>query len=112
MRRSSTASEDIVIRRGYPDDRDALVRLATLDSAPAPAGPVLLAEVGGELRAALDLERETMFADPFRPTAHLAALLRVQARAVRPAGVPGRSRAGALLRAVLRPTTPLGHRAV
>jgi hypothetical protein len=102
---------EIVIRRAYPDDHAALQRLATLDSAPAPTGAALLAEQGGELRAALDLQRGAVIADPFRPTGHLGALLRVQARGSEPARRPGRSRPGALLRAVLGPTMPLDHRA-
>ena len=64
--------DDIVIRRAYPDDQAVLARLTSLDSAPPIAGPALVAEQGGELRAALDLERGEIVADPFRPTAHLA----------------------------------------
>jgi hypothetical protein len=73
----------ITIRHAYADDELALTRLAVLDSAPAaPAQPLLLAEVDGELRAALSLSDGTAIADPFFPTADLLQLLRVHASAV------------------------------
>ncbi len=74
-----TAPEDLTIRRAYSDDRSALARLAALDSARPFAGPALLVEQDGELRAALDLERGAVIADPFHPTAHLVALPRLHA---------------------------------
>jgi hypothetical protein len=78
----------ITIRQSYADDELALTRLAVLDSAPAaPAQPLLLAEVNGELRAALSLSDGSAIADPFFPTADLLDLLRVHARAIN-----GRSR--------------------
>jgi hypothetical protein len=40
----------------------------------------LLAEVGGEVRAALSLSDGVVVADPFHPTAALAVLLRTYAR--------------------------------
>ena len=69
----------ITIRPAYADDDVAVRRLAILDSAEIPAGPLLLAEVDGELRAALSLGDGTAIADPFAPTAELVALLRVRA---------------------------------
>jgi hypothetical protein len=73
----------ITIRPAYADDQAALVRLAALDSAPGtPAGPVLLAEVDDQLRAALSLSDQSVIADPFYPTQHLVALLRARASAV------------------------------
>lgn len=53
----------------------ALIRLAGLDSAEVPAGPVMLAEVAGEVRAAVSLSDRTVIADPFHPTAPLVQLL-------------------------------------
>lgn len=103
--------DDIVIRRAYPDDQAVLARLTSLDSAPPIAGPALVAEQGGELRAALDLERGEIVADPFRPTAHLAELLRTQATRHEPALRPSLRSPRTLLRAVLGPTMPLDHRA-
>jgi hypothetical protein len=100
----------ITIRRAYPDDQSGLARLASLDSAPRIAGAALVAEEGGELLAAFDLERGAIVADPFRPTGHLAELLRTQVSATEPAARSPRS-PRALLRALLGPTMPLDHRA-
>ena len=68
------------IRFAYPDDDRALRRLADLDSKPPPGGPLLVAEVDGELWAAVSLNAATYaIADPFRHTAALLALLRERA---------------------------------
>jgi hypothetical protein len=73
----------ITIRPAYDDDHAGLVRLAALDSAPGiPAGPVLLAEVDDQLRAALSLSDQSVIADPFFPTQHLVTLLRARSAAV------------------------------
>jgi hypothetical protein len=73
----------ITIRPAYADDQESLYRLSVVDSAPAvPPGPLLLAEIDGELRAALSLEDGTAIADPFFPTTDLLELLRVHAGAV------------------------------
>lgn len=78
-------ASQILIRPGYADDERALTRLAALDSAAAPPrAPLLLAEVDGELAAALSLHDGAVIADPFRPTAQIVALLRAHAAAVRP----------------------------
>jgi hypothetical protein len=81
----NTLSSQITIRPGYADDHTALARLAALDSASFPAGPLLVAELDGELSAALSLHDGTSIADPFRPTAAIVALLRAHAAAARPA---------------------------
>ena len=71
----------ITIRPGYADDGRALVRLAALDSASGvPPAPLLLAEVDGELSAALSLNDGSVIANPFRPTADVVALLRAAAK--------------------------------
>ena len=62
------------------DDRE-IARLAALDSKAAPRGRVLVAEVDGGIPAALELETGTVFANPFRRTAHLVELLELHARA-------------------------------
>jgi hypothetical protein len=83
----------ITIRPAYADDKLALVRLAALDSARAlPAQPVLLAEIDGEVRAALSLSDGSAIADPFFPTADLIELLRVHGAAMAPWGARSRSR--------------------
>ncbi len=66
----------ITIRPAYADDEPALRRLAALDCKRPPRGPLLLAEVDGELRAAVALDDLTVIADPFHLTADLVALLR------------------------------------
>jgi hypothetical protein len=78
----SLTTAQVLLRPAYAtnDDERSLHRLATLDSAPAaPAAPLLLAEVDGELRAALSLSEGTTVADPFYPSAELVALLRAHA---------------------------------
>lgn len=70
----------IAIRLAGRDDQDALRRLAALDEAPVPSGPVLLAIVDGEALAALPLNGAAAISDPFRRTADLVELLRARAR--------------------------------
>ncbi len=73
----------LTIRRAGVADSGALVRLAALDSAKPPAGDSLVAEVGGELWAAIEIESGAAIADPFRPSADLVELLRFRARRMR-----------------------------
>ena len=80
-----TATDPVVLRPARSDDDAALRDLATLDSTDLGAGPHLLAEVGGELRAAVSLYDGKVAADPFHPTAAHVALLRAQATSVSPA---------------------------
>jgi hypothetical protein len=70
----------VTLRFGSPADQRALARLAQLDSSTPPAQPVLLAEVDGQLRAALALTDGTVLADPFYLTADVIDLLRARAR--------------------------------
>lgn len=70
----------VTLRFGFPDDANALARLAALDSSRPPAQPVLLAEIAGELRAALSLSDGAVVADPFHPTIALIELLQERAR--------------------------------
>ena len=71
--------DEITIRRSTEADRTAILRLAQLDSRRQPAGALMLAFVGHELRAALDLDSGAALADPFHRTAELLELLRVTA---------------------------------
>ncbi|MCA1697426.1 MAG: hypothetical protein LC790_00370 [Actinobacteria bacterium] len=77
--------KSIAIRRATETDRAALERLAALDSAPTPSGEVLIAEVGGEPQAAIQIAGDAAIADPFRPTAHLIELLDLRAARLREA---------------------------
>ncbi len=78
-RPAPSADADVRIRYARQDDDAALRRLAELDSASVPAAPLLIGEVGGELRAAMSLVDSAVIADPFRPTVALVELLRVRA---------------------------------
>jgi hypothetical protein len=69
----------LTIRRADTSDTSALVRLAALDSASPPTGEALLAEVGGELWAAVEVDSGAAIADPFRPSGELVDLLRLKA---------------------------------
>ena len=65
-------------------DEVALRRLAALDSRTLPKGSFLLAEINGELVAAAPLDVDAdLLKDPFRRTANVRELLRLQAGHVR-----------------------------
>ena len=96
-------SQQITIRRSNLGDLPALARLAALDSARPLHGPAVVAEVGGDMRAAVALDgSDAVIADPFHATSDLVELLRLRAaqtradehrarghvvRALRPAGL-------------------------
>jgi hypothetical protein len=65
----------ITIRPAYADDELALIRLAALDSAALPRGPLVVAEVEGELRVAVSTDNLAVIADPFHLTADLVELV-------------------------------------
>jgi hypothetical protein len=75
-----TTAPHIAIRPATEADSSTLLRLAALDSAPAPHGKVLVADVGGEIVAAHSVARARSIADPFRPTADIRELLELRAR--------------------------------
>jgi hypothetical protein len=85
-RRSSLSSElaiaeqAVTVRLYSTEDQGPLARLAALDSSEPPHQPVVVAEVGGELRVALSLNDGSLVADPFHLTAGVADLLRAYAR--------------------------------
>ena len=90
MRRNGKATDSsiapldgVTIRRSVARDREALERLAQLDSRRLADGQLLVAEVAGELRAALPLSGGAAIADPFRPTAPLVSLLQMRAQQIR-----------------------------
>lgn len=74
---------DVTIRYAFPDDAAALTTLAAVDSQSVPEGVLLVAEVGGELWAAVSVTAKGSIADPFRPTADVRALLEARARQLR-----------------------------
>ena len=74
------AAEDVALRLCTVQDDPALERLAQLESRKLPGGRFVVAEVDGELVAALPLAGGAPFADPFRKTAHLLPLLQARAR--------------------------------
>lgn len=65
------------------EDRDALAKLAAVDSRAPLAGPVLGAEVDGELLAAISIDGGELVANPFRRTSELSALLRARVEQLR-----------------------------
>jgi hypothetical protein len=77
--RSDAERDPVTIRRSTQADLAALGRIAQLDSQPLPNQPVLVAELGGEMVAALAVETGTVVANPFRHTAQVVALLRLRA---------------------------------
>jgi hypothetical protein len=78
----------LTIRPAFPDDAAAIAVLATLDDARVPPEPLLLAEVAGELWAAVSLSTLEAVADPFNPSAEVAAILEQRAQQLRAAHMP------------------------
>jgi hypothetical protein len=79
---AAPAEERVVIRVAARSDRAALTALAAIDSALPPIGDALVAEIDGALVAALPLGGGLPFADPFRRTKDVIALLEARARQV------------------------------
>jgi len=77
--RPQPAEESVALRLCSVHDDDALERLALLEGRAVPRGRFVLAEVEGEVVAALPLSGGDALTDPFRPTAHLLPLLRLRA---------------------------------
>jgi len=75
----SNNQSHITIRPATDADAGALARLAQLDSSRVPSQPLLAAHVDGDLRAAISMADGTAIADPFRRTADLVAMLRLEA---------------------------------
>jgi hypothetical protein len=93
-------SPTIVIRLATAADGATLSGLAELDSRRPLAGPAMLAEVDGKVRAALDLSDGSVAADPFVRTAEVVEMLRLRARRLEGVrrSTPLRDRARARLR--------------
>ena len=75
--------DSVTVRRARPGDGVALQRLAELDGRRLPPGPMLVAEVAGELLAARSLVAGTSIANPFHPSAHLVELLELRSAHLR-----------------------------
>jgi hypothetical protein len=84
----------VTLRFGFPDDAEAIARLAALDSAEPPAQPVLLAEVDGRPLAALSLSDGAVVADPFHATTSLVELLRARSHQLEGGSTAASARAG------------------
>ena len=69
----------ITLRVAHPEDDYDVTRLAQLDDAPLPVGPVMLAVVDGEAVAALSLSDGRVLANPFIATENSVTLLRLRA---------------------------------
>jgi hypothetical protein len=98
-----THDDTIVIRMASGADAEDLRRLAELDSSRPLAGRVLVAEADGALRAATSLDDPRIIADPFVPSAGMAALLQTRARLLR--GPRAARQSGVARRLVRAPTT-------
>ena len=83
---SVPTSADVVIRYARPDEADALATLAQLDSSRVPRGDVIVADVQGELWAAVSVEDGHAVANPFRPSGELTFRLSERAREIHGAG--------------------------
>lgn len=105
------AASEVILRLATTGDAAALHRLAELEgryAIDAATGPVLVAEVRGEVLAAKPLGGGDTLADPFRSTAWLAELLETGAARFRAAEGP---RDGGRIRAAARRLLGHGRRA-
>jgi hypothetical protein len=82
MLRMEEPMQAVTIREALPNDAEALDRLAELDSSRPLRRPALVAEVGGELWAAVSVVERRVIADPFRPSGELGHLLTQRAQQV------------------------------
>jgi hypothetical protein len=73
---------NLTIRPATAADTAALARLAALDSAEIPAGPLFLAEQDDLLIAAVSARDGSAIADPFTRSADAVEILRRRARQV------------------------------
>lgn len=75
----------ISLRRALPSDGNALARLEALADRRLPDGPLLVAEVDGDLVAAASVESGDAVTDPFRVTLDVQELLRLRSSQLRAA---------------------------
>ncbi|UTI66812.1 hypothetical protein NBH00_11530 [Paraconexibacter antarcticus] len=87
---ATSSTPTVAMRLATPADDATVERLATLDSATVPAGPLLIGTLDGVPAAAIGITSGDVVADPFRPTAALVDLLRLRAEHLcGPARSPG-----------------------
>lgn len=84
----------ITIRVARDADLPSIARVEGRDARRLADGPLLIATVDGEVRAAISLADGTVAADPFHRTAELVAMLRIRADAAGGAHGTGRTRVG------------------
>lgn len=101
LRAKRKADGELSIRRATARDTKTIERLAALDSARAPQGEVVIAEVDGEAVAAAPVEGGRPVADPFRHTAEIVSLLELRAAQLRAAAEKAERPARSLSRAIL-----------
>jgi hypothetical protein len=75
-----TAIDAVTLRHAQAGDARAIARLARRAGAHPPEGAFLVAEIDGELRAAISLDAVAILADPLRPAAAALELLRARAQ--------------------------------
>src|SRR4051794_41751215 len=80
-------AESVLMRRATAEDAARIRTLARLDDRRLPAGPLLVAETGGEIVAARPLATRAGGADPLRPTRDILAMLHLPASPVSEVGV-------------------------
>jgi hypothetical protein len=80
MSHTITPSSEIRIRAAREADLGAVARVAGRDTHEPLAWPILVAEVGSDVRAAISLTDGEVAADPFHRTDELVAMLRIRAR--------------------------------
>lgn len=76
-------SAEITIRAARAEDMGEVARVAGRDTGDLPAGPLLVAKVGSDVRAAISLSDGAVIADPFHRTAELVEMLKIRAGATR-----------------------------
>ena len=72
----TTTSTTLTLRSAQATDAPWLDRLAALDSAELPTGPLAIAERDGQIIAAISATTLQAIADPFERTADAVSLLR------------------------------------
>ena len=75
-------SAEIIIRAARDEDMGEVARVAGRDTGDLPGGPLLVAKVGSDVRAAISLEDGAVIADPFHRTAELVQMLKIRAGSV------------------------------